>query len=139
MEVGGRYQIVHLCLRDVDPDSAAVPFDASVLPPHPADFDEVEPLLGTALSFLSVGADTAALPVAALPKSNAVPGVFGVLLADPKDAKAPDPKPKALEAPPVGDDIAAVEIAARLLKGLRLLWELSPPAERLVAEKTRED
>lgn len=27
-----------------------------------------------------------------------VPGVFGVFVADPKDAKAPEPKPKAEEA-----------------------------------------
>lgn len=31
-----------------------------------------------------------------------MPGVFGVL-ADPNDAKAPEPKPKALEAPVVGE------------------------------------
>jgi len=35
-------------------------------------------------------------------KSNAVPGVFGVLAAEPNDANAPDPSPNA-DAPP-GDD-----------------------------------
>lgn len=38
-------------------------------------------------------------PVEVLLKSNAVPGVFGVFAAEPKEANAPDPKPKAEEAP----------------------------------------
>lgn len=42
--------------------------------------------------------------------------VFGVL-AEPKDAKAPDPRPKALDAPPVGD----VKPPGVVLKGLALL------------------
>lgn len=33
-------------------------------------------------------------------KSKAVPAVFGVLLADPNAANAPDPSPKADDAPP---------------------------------------
>jgi hypothetical protein len=80
------------------------------------------------LSFLSTGAlDTTPEP-AGLLKSNAVPGVLGVLLADPKAAKAPEPRLKAFEAPPVGDDIPAVVKGAMLLKGLDLPpCELSPP------------
>lgn len=39
-----------------------------------------------------------------LPQSNAVPGVFGVLFAEPKDANAPVPKPKA----PDGDAMPAL-------------------------------
>ena len=54
------------------------------------------------LSFGKAGA-TLAFP-ADLPQSNAEPGVFGVLLADPKDAKAPVPKPKA----PEGEAIPAL-------------------------------
>lgn len=41
-------------------------------------------------------------------KSNAVPGVFGVLAAEPKEAKAPDPRPKADPAP--GEDTLAVDV-----------------------------
>lgn len=37
-----------------------------------------------------------------LPISNAVPGVFGVLAADPKAANAPEPSPNAEEAPGAG-------------------------------------
>jgi len=48
-----------------------------------------------------------AVDVAVL-KSNAVPGVLGVLAAEPKDAKAPDPKPKADAAP--GEDTLAIDV-----------------------------
>ena len=41
-------------------------------------------------------------------KSNAVPGVFGVFDAEPNDANAPDPRLKALDAFPVGDEIPDV-------------------------------
>jgi len=56
-----------------------------------------------------------------LPKSNALPGVFGVLAAEPKEAKAPDPKPKAVEPAVVGEatELAPTDVA---LKGL-LLFE----------------
>lgn len=45
---------------------------------------------------------------AILPKSSALPGDFGVPLEAPNDAKAPEPKPKALDAPAVGDAMAEV-------------------------------
>jgi hypothetical protein len=54
---------------------------------------------------------------AALPKSNAVPGVLGVLLADPKDANAPVPRPNA-EAPAVGEEIPAGPNGDIVLRGL---------------------
>lgn len=54
----------------------------------------------------------------ALPKSKAVPGVFGVLDADPNEANAPDPNPKALEPPVVGEDMEAVARGDMVLKGL---------------------
>lgn len=50
------------------------------------------------------------------PKSKAPLGVFGVFEA-PKDAKAPDPKPNALDAP--GGD--AMEVGDIALKGFLLL------------------
>ena len=64
-------------------------------------------------SFLSVdsrgvgGADFCAAEVCEVrplwAKSKAVPGVFGVLFADPKEANAPEPSPKAEEPPVVGE------------------------------------
>lgn len=72
---------------------------------------------------------------AALLKSKAVPGVFGVLVAEPKDAKAPDPRPKAVEAAAVGEATEAAVRGEMALKGLVLppCEELSPP-RRLVVE-----
>ena len=66
----------------------------------------------------------AAAPTTLL-KSRAPPGVFGVF-EDPKDAKAPDPKPNALAAPAVGEarELAEGDIA---LKGFLLLWEDESP------------
>lgn len=43
---------------------------------------------------------------AALAKSKAVPGVLGVFVEEPKEANAPEPRPKADDAP--GEAIAAV-------------------------------
>lgn len=48
----------------------------------------------------------AGVPVSLFPKSKAVPGVFGVLLALPKLANAPLPSPKAPPAPVVGLAVA---------------------------------
>lgn len=56
--------------------------------------------------------------VAVLPQSKAVPGVFGVLAADPNDAKAPDPRPNADEAPEVGEATELAVNGAFELKGL---------------------
>ena len=61
-----------------------------------------------------------------LAKSNAVPGVFGVLVAEPKDANAPEPRPNAEEPPAVGDDTACVLRGATVLKGLFLLEDMLP-------------
>lgn len=45
----------------------------------------------------------------------------------PKDAKAPEPRPKALDAPTVGDDMAG-DANGMELKGLDFPWEeVSPP------------
>ncbi len=60
------------------------------------------------------------------PKSKALPGDFGAF-DDPKEAKAPDPNPNALDAPAVGDGIAAVG-EDMALKGFALPCdEVSPP------------
>lgn len=66
-----------------------------------------------------------------------VPGVFGVLAAEPKDAKAPDPKPKAEEAPAVGEATLEVVKGVMPLREV-LLPDVPSPPYRLVAENVRE-
>jgi len=82
-------------------------------------FEGLVPRSLTCFSRVGVFAPTTLL------KSNAPPGVFGVF-EDPKDAKAPDPKPNALAAPAVGEarELAEGDIA---LKGFLLLWEDESP------------
>ena len=88
--------------------------------------------------FLSAGVVGTAAGVAAVLKSNAVPGVLGVLLADPKDAKAPDPRPKADEPPVVGDASAPGVNGEMALNGLRPPCDdVSPPKRFAVAENVR--
>lgn len=65
--------------------------------------------------FSAVGVVTADLP-----KSKAVPGVFGVLFAEPKAAKAPEPSPKAGDFPAVGEATELAVNGALELKGLFL-------------------
>ena len=61
----------------------------------------------------------------ALPKSSDDPGVFGVLLDDPKDAKTPDPRPNADDAPLVGEATLVVERGVIPLSGFVLLLKES--------------
>ena len=59
--------------------------------------------------------------------SKVAPGVLGVLLALPKP-KAPEPSPKAEEAPePVGEATEDVDMGPIELKGLFLPWLLKLP------------
>lgn len=65
-----------------------------------------------------------------------MPGVFGVLFADPKDANAPEPSPKAVEAPDVGEDIFVVARGDMALKGFdRPCDDVSPPNRLEVKER----
>lgn len=67
-------------------------------------------------------------PPTTFPKSKALPGVFGVLEDAPNEANAPEPKPKAVEAPAVGDDTAAGDANGMALKGFDFPCdEVSPP------------
>ena len=54
-------------------------------------------------SFFSPGVVGTAVEVAVFPQSKAVPGVLGVLLADPNEANAPEPRPNADDPPVVGE------------------------------------
>ena len=90
------------------------------------------------LSCLSSSADGVANADEVLLKSKPVPGVFGVLTADPKEAKAPEPRPKAEDA--TGDVTVLVLRGCMSLKGLvRPGVEGSPvPPKRFDEEKGRE-
>lgn len=73
----------------------------------------------------------AALEGVELPNSRDVPGVLGVFAEDPNDAKAPDPRPKAEEAPLVGEEALVVVKGAMPLNELDLLLkDPSPPPKR---------
>jgi hypothetical protein len=61
-----------------------------------------------------------------LEKSKAVPGVLGVLVADPNEANAPEPRLKALLALAVGDEIPAVVRGEMELNGLAELPRAPP-------------
>ena len=63
-----------------------------------------------------------------LPKSRAPPGVLGVFDA-PKEAKAPDPRPKALDAPAAGEEMVVDDGVVRL-KGFLLLCDEPSPCLR---------
>ncbi len=68
-------------------------------------------------------------------KPAPLPGVFGVFAEEPKDAKAPDPRPKA-------DDAADGELVDGVvmeLKGLFLPWDEESPNRRLVYVRGESD
>jgi len=89
---------------------------------------------------LVAGIDGGWAEAATFTKSNAVPGVFGVLVADPKDAKAPVPRPNAEDAPEDGEEMLFVVKGEMALNGLeRPPWELSPPPKRFDPENTRDE
>jgi hypothetical protein len=127
LEVGGRYQITQLYFSS---HGDALSVDSLYAPSEPDeaflvvvdtlrgadDTFSLFPLFSTRVVVAVAACDWEA--AAALLKSKAVPGVFGVLAADPNEEKAPDPRPNAAEAPPVGDDIPAVVRDGIVLKGL---------------------
>lgn len=101
------------------------------------DIDSLRALLTillTGLSFFSAGVVGAVKDL----KSNAVPGVLGVFVDDPNEAKAPDPRPNAEEPPAVGEARApGVNGELTALKGfLPPCDDVSPP-KRLVAGAVR--
>ena len=84
-----------------------------------------------ALSFSFSRFSPAAVTRVGLAKSREVPGVLGVFADDPKDAKAPDPRPKADDAPLVGEATFVVVNGVMLLNGLGLLLkDPSAPPKR---------
>lgn len=66
-----------------------------------------------------------------------MPGVLGVFADRPKDAKAPEPRPKAEEAPGVGEATLVVVKGGMPLSGVLPLDALSP-LNRLEDENVRD-
>lgn len=70
------------------------------------------------------------------PKSRDVPGVLGVLAEEPKDAKAPEPRPNAEEAPELGEE-TLVDNGDIPLNGFDLPCDELSPANRFVDVNVR--
>lgn len=138
--VGGRYQTVHVCLsgHGVAGSNGAEGSGASS-GMVAVDVDSLCALftvLLTDFSLLSVGVAGDVAAIAADLKSKALPGVLGVLAEEPKDAKAPEPRPNAVEPPVVGDARPPGVKGGIALKGFRPPCDESP-ANRFVDEKER--
>lgn len=78
-----------------------------------------------------------AVGVLELPKSRDVPGVLGVFAVDPKDAKAPEPSPKAEDAPVVGVDAPVVVKGDMPFSGFALPPVVPSVPKRFAAEYVR--
>ena len=127
LEMGGRYQNDHASFSWCALEAAV---KAETL------FSAMDAMLGalgmaTLLPSFGGGFLGTADPIAV---SKGFPPDFGVL-AEPKEAKAPEPNPNALEAPVVGD----TKLPPGVLKGLALpCADVSPPW-RLEKEALREE
>lgn len=138
--MGGRYQTAqvylsgHGALKSGGADGLAAFSGIEVV--DVVSFRMLLTTLLTGLSFFSEGVVGAGDDMAAALKSKAVPGVLGVFAAEPNEAKAPEPRPKADEPPVVGDARPPGVNGGMALKGLRPPCDESPP-KRLVAETVR--
>lgn len=119
--MGGRYQTTQVAFRwcsDVVLDDLLAKEDVEafgLISAPPASF---------AASFSRFSAPG----VVELPRSRDAPGVLGVLEEDPKAANAPEPRPKAEDAPLVGEAMLLVFKGEMPLNGLDLPpVETSPP------------
>lgn len=128
--MGGRYHITQECLSGHD-DFASVAI--GVLSRAVACAELLDSFEDD-LSCLSSSAVGVAVADDVLLKSKPAPGVLGVLTADPKDAKAPEPSPNAEEA--LGDVTVLVFRGCMSLIALtRPGVDGSTPAKRLEEEK----
>ena len=138
--MGGRYQTTHVHLSGQGAFGSSSPDELIVSSGIDVDIDSLRALLTIllgGLSFFSAGVvGTVAVGVAADLNSKAVPGVFGVLAADPKDANAPEPRPNAEEPPVVGEARPPGVNGETPLKGFLPPCDESP-ANRFAAEKVR--
>lgn len=127
---GGRYQKVQLFLSECDDCEFADLLSArEAFEPFSVRL-RTEPESLELFSILGFAAP--AIP----PKSRAFPGDLGVF-AEPKEAKAPDPRPNAPEAPMVGEARAPVE-GDMELKGFGFACEGVSPPWRFTPETLRE-
>lgn len=120
--MGGRYQMtqVYLSGQGTVTSKGADEFAASSEAVVDSDsFRGRLAALVAGFSLLSPGVVGATPPIVADLKSNAVPGVLGVLVADPNEAKAPEPRPKAVWPEVVGEASPPAVMGGRALKGLR--------------------
>lgn len=129
--MGGRYQTTQVYLSGHGTLGSSVTDELIESSGIDAETDSLRALftiLLGGLSLFSTGVDGAATAaVAADLKSKAVPGVFGVLFADPNDANAPDPSPNAEEPPVVGEASPPGVNGETPLNGFLPPWEESPP------------
>lgn len=103
--------------------------------------EDVEPLGLTSAAgpSLSRFSPLLAVGVLKLPRSRDVPGVLGVLAVVPNDAKAPEPSPKAEDAPVVGVGTLVVAKGVMPFNGLGFP-PVPPPSvpKRFAVEYVRE-
>lgn len=119
--MGGRYQTIQVDLRacsDIVLDDRLVN----------EDVDAFGLISAPSTSFTASFSRFSTTGVVELPRSRDAPGVRGVLAEDPKDANAPEPRPKAEEAPFVEGVTLLVVNGEMPLNGLDLpLIDVSPP------------
>lgn len=119
--MGGRYQTIQVDFRacsDIVLDDRLVK----------EDIDAFVLISAPPASFTASFSRFSTTGVVELPRSRDAPGVRGVLAEDPKEANAPEPRPKADEAPFVDGVTLLVVNGAIPLNGLVLpLVDRSPP------------
>ena len=139
--MGGLYQITQVYFNGQGVLGSSGPAELGVSSEVVVDSDSFRALftaLLAGLSFFSLGVAGVVAEVAVVLKSKAVPGVFGVLVADPNDAKAPEPNPKADEPAVVGEARPPPVNGEMALNGFRPPCDEVSPPRRLVAEYVRE-
>ena len=137
--MGGRYQITQVYFNGQGAVGSSGGAEADVSSEGAVDTDSLRVLamaLDPGFSFFSPGVTGVTPEMAADLKSKAVPGVLGVLAADPNDANAPDPRPKAEEPAVVGEARPLPVNGDMVLKGFFPPCDESPPMRR-VAENVR--
>lgn len=137
--MGGLYQITQVYFNGQGMLGSSGPEELGASSEAVVDKDSLRALLTTllgGLSFFSPGVLGVAVEVVVL-KSKAVPGVLGVLFADPNEANAPEPSPNADEPAVVGEASPVLVNGEIALKGfLPPCDEVSPP-RRFEAEYVR--
>lgn len=131
--MGGRYQITQVYFNGQGALGSSGPAETEASSDRVVDSDSLRALLATlplGFSFFSPGVAGVTPEAAAVLKSKAVPGVFGVLVEDPNEANAPDPRPNAEEPAAVGDARPLPVKGEMALKGFFPPWEESPPMRR---------